>query len=152
MTHDSLTTSRWFIGTGIAVTAASALLLVTACSQIRQQTGDAWSVTYEVTVDSAAGAPLTDVRVEGAERRGDAPEVSKLGSETTSTPHADAVGSVWEHKSIVLATDRAMVTATPEAGATASCRILLDGKEVIAEEHADAGAPVTCRVTTPAFS
>ncbi|MFZ7089270.1 hypothetical protein [Curtobacterium sp. RRHDQ10] len=164
MPHDSLTTSRWFIGAGIVVSAAAALLLVAGCSQIRQQTADAWSVTYEVTVDQPAGSALTHVRAEGAERRGDDPEVAELGSVTTvgvgagdgkrngnGVGDGGGDGSVWRHETLVLATDRSMVVATPPPGGTASCRILLDGKRVIDEEHADVGAPVTCSATTPAF-
>lgn len=104
-------------------------------------------MTYEVSVDQPSGAALTDVRVEGAEKRGDAPEVHRLGTQETSTQKT----GTWEHESIVLAEQRASVRATPARGATATCRILLDGKREIATETAAAGEPVTCSVDTPAF-
>lgn len=129
------------------VVAGSVAVLATGCSFVQQQTGDAWSVTYEVSVDQPSGAALTDVRVEGAEKRGDAPEVHRLGTQETGTEET----GTWEHESIVLAEQRASVRATPARGATATCRILLDGKREIATETAAAGEPVTCSVDTPAF-
>ncbi|ROR36576.1 hypothetical protein EDF63_0702 [Curtobacterium sp. JUb34] len=132
-----------------AVLAGGLALTATGCSFILQQTGDAWAVTYQVQVDGPAGSELTDVRVEGAEKRGDAPEVHRLGAQETST--ATTSGSAWEHEAIVLAEQRASVRATPPRGATATCRILLDGKREIATETAAAGQPVTCSVDTPAF-
>lgn len=131
------------------VVASSVAVLASGCSFIQQQTGDAWSVAYEVSVDQPSGAALTDVRVEGADKRGDAPEVHRLGAQETST--ATTSGSAWEHDAIVLAEQRASVRATPPRGATATCRILLDGTREIATETAAAGQPVTCSVDTPAF-
>lgn len=130
-----------------AVLAGGLALTATGCSFIQQQTGDAWAVTYQVQVDGPAGSELTDVRVEGAEQRGDAPEVHRLGTQETSTQET----GTWEHEAIVLAEQRASVRATPPRGATATCRILLDGKREIATETAAAGQPVTCSVDTPAF-
>ncbi|WP_420369240.1 hypothetical protein [Curtobacterium sp. L1-20] len=131
--------------------AASVALLGTGCAFVQQQTGDAWAVTYEVTVDRPAGSPLSDVTVEGAERRGDAPEVQRLGTRDTRATHGQ--GSRWEHESVVLAGQRASVSATPAPGATATCRVLLDGdREIATRTSPDPGAAVTCSVETPAFS
>ncbi|ROP72671.1 hypothetical protein [Curtobacterium sp. PhB115] len=132
-----------------AVLAAGLALTATGCSFVQQQTGDAWSVTYQVQVDGPAGSELSDVRVEGAEKRGDAPEVHRLGTQKTST--AKTSGSAWEHESIVLAEQRASVRATPGPDATATCRILLDGEREIAAETSAAGKAVTCSADTPAF-
>ncbi|MBF4586503.1 hypothetical protein [Curtobacterium sp. VKM Ac-2887] len=135
-----------------AVLAGGLALTATGCSFIQQQTGDAWAVTYQVQVDGPAGSELTDVRVEGAEKRGDAPEVHRLGTQETGTQKTGSQETgTWEHESIVLAEQRASVRATPARGATATCRILLDGKREIATETAAAGEPVTCSVDTPAF-
>ncbi|MFJ7288518.1 hypothetical protein ACIQUC_09390 [Curtobacterium sp. NPDC098951] len=133
-----------------AAVAGSVAVLATGCSVVQRQTGDAWAVTYEVSVDRPSGAELSDVRVEGAERRGDVPEVHRLGSEETGAGDGD--GSRWSHDTIVLAEQRASVRATPGAGATATCRILLDGKREIARETSvRPGGVVRCRVATPAF-
>ncbi len=123
--------------------------LLTGCSVVQQQIGDAWSVTYEVQVDQPVGAGLTDVRAEGAEGRGGDPEVATLGDEQTDA--AVDGGSRWTHEVVVLAEDHASVRATPAAGATATCRILLDGKREIAKETAGPGEPVTCEADTPEF-
>lgn len=130
--------------------AGAVALAGTGCSVIQQQTGDAWAVTYEVHVDRPVGARLSDVRVEGAERRGDAPEVHRIGAGETEAK--DGEGSRWEHETVVLAEQRASVRATPEQGATATCRVLLDGEREIAAQTSSApGKPVTCSVDTPAF-
>lgn len=131
------------------VVAGSVAALATGCSFVQRQTGDAWSVTYEVQVDAPTGSTLSDVRAEGAERRGDAPEVHRLGTQDTDA--ADGDGSRWQHDTVVLAEQHASVRATPPAGATATCRILLDAERVIATETAAAGEPVTCSADTPAF-
>ncbi|WIE70309.1 hypothetical protein [Curtobacterium sp. MCLR17_054] len=134
-----------------AVVAGSVAVLATECSFVQQQTGDAWSVTYEVRVDRPSGAALTDVRVEGAARRGDAPEVHRLGIRDTDTTDGD--GSRWEHDAIVLAEQPASVRATPPEGATATYRILLDGKrEIASATSAQPGDPVRCSANTPAFN
>lgn len=132
-----------------AVVVGSVALITTGCSVVQRQTGDAWAVTYEVQVDAPTGSALSDVRVEGAEQRGDAPEVHRLG--TRDTDATDGDGSRWQHHAIVLAEQRASVRATPPEGATATCRILLDGKREIATETATVGEPVTCSADTPAF-
>ena len=134
----------------VAAVAGAVALLATGCSPIQQQIGDAWAVTYEVRVDRPVGADLTGVRVEGAERRGAAPETRDLGSVETGTA-ADG-GSRWTRESVVLAEQRASVRATPEEGATATCRILLVGeREIATETSAAPGRPVRCSVQTPAF-
>lgn len=136
---------------GLATVGAVTLMGITGCSQIRQQVGDAWSVTYEVAVDQAVGAQLDDVSIDGADRRGEAPTTHAIGQVTTTTrPKADT-GSVWREELAVLAEDRATVVATPADGAVATCRVLLDGKRVIAEKTGAPGASVKCSVTTPAF-
>lgn len=130
--------------------AGSVAGLATGCSFVQQQTGDAWSVTYEVRVDQPGGATLSDVRVEGADRRGEAPEVHRLGAEATGA--SDGEGPRWEHDAIVLAEQRASVRATPGGGATATCRILLDGEREIARETSSRpGDEVRCSADTPAF-
>ncbi|WP_146244038.1 hypothetical protein [Curtobacterium sp. MCBD17_013] len=143
-------TSRFRLVTATAI-AASVALLGTGCSYVDQQIGDAWAVTYEIHVDRPTGAELTEVKAEGARERGDAPEVQRLGSVTTGTTDGD--GSRWTHDVVVLTEQRASVTATPGKGVTATCRILLDGKRVIATETSTTpGARVACSATTPKFS
>ncbi|OII31748.1 hypothetical protein BIU98_08345 [Curtobacterium sp. MMLR14_010] len=130
---------------------AAVTLTLTGCSQLRQQTGDAWAVTYEVSVDAPDAGTLHDVRYLGAEQRGDAATTHTIPTASTRPGAADGGAATWTHESIVLAKDPASVRATPPAGQSASCRILLDGTKVIAEEHGAAGKTVRCRVETPAF-
>jgi len=130
---------------------AAVTLTLTGCAQLHQQVGDAWAVTYEVSVDAPDASTLHDVRYLGAEQRGDAATVRTISEAATRPGAANGGAAVWTHESIVLAKDPASVRATPPAGRIASCRILLDGKKVIAEEHGSAGKPVRCHAETPAF-
>lgn len=128
----------------------AALASITGCGFIQQQVGDAWVVTYEVTVDQPVGSPFQDVAIEGAEERGGAPSVRALDEQAT-TAGTDG-GSEWTHESIVLAEDNASVRATPAPDAVASCRILVGGGREIASETASApGAEVHCSASTPGF-
>ena len=130
---------------------AAVTLTLTGCAQFHQQVGDAWAVTYEVSVDAPDASTLRDVRYLGAEQRGDAATFHTISKAATRPGAANGSAAVWTHESIVLAEDPASVRATPPAGQRASCRILLDGTKVIAEEHGAAGKTVRCRVETPAF-
>lgn len=133
-----------------AVLASSIVLAASGCAFVQRHTGDAWAVTYEVHVDQPTGSTLSGIRVEGAERRGDSPRLHKIGTEVTTAK--DGVGSRWEREVVVLAEQHASVSATPEPGATARCRILLDGTREIAKQTSVApGEPVTCSVHTPSF-
>ena len=133
-----------------AVLASSIVFAASGCAFVQRHTGDAWAVTYEVHVDRPTGSTLSDVRVEGAARRGDSPKLHKIGTELTTVK--DGGGSRWEREVVVLAEQHASVRATPESGATARCRILLDGTREIAKQTSAApGEPVTCSVHTPAF-
>jgi hypothetical protein len=134
----------------IAALAAVALTL-TGCAQLHQQVGDAWAVTYRVSVDTPDASTLHDVRYLGAEQRGDAATTRTIRTIATRPGAGNDGDATWTHESIVLAKDPASVRATPPAGRTASCTILLDGQKVIAEEHGSPGKPVRCHADTPTF-
>lgn len=143
--HRSL--SRCVLAGVIAIAAAAS---AAGCSTIDRHVGDAWSVTYEISVDRPVGTKLADIAVEGAKRRGDKPMVQQVGTRETDT--ANATGSQWTRDVVVLAKQHASVSATPADGATATCRILLDGKREVAKQTSPAaGAPVECSVDTPKF-
>jgi hypothetical protein len=135
-----------------AVAALAAVsLTLTGCAQLHQQVGDAWAVTYRVSVDAPDASILHDVRYLGAEQRGDAATMRTIRTTATRPGAGNGGVATWTHESIVLAKDPASVRATPPAGRTASCTILLDGQKVIAEEHGAPGKPVQCRAETPSF-
>ncbi|MGU3411301.1 hypothetical protein ACLBWP_14420 [Microbacterium sp. M1A1_1b] len=136
-----------------AIVLGAAALALTGCTQIHQQFGDAWSVTYEVSVDSSDATTLHAVSYLGAESRGDAATTRTLSTAMTKPGAGSSDGSAsWTHETIVLAESPASVAATPASGRTATCRILLDGKRVISEEQGQPGQPVRCKVDTPKFS
>jgi len=135
----------------LAASAAIALLPLTACSIVNQTFGDAWSVTYQVAVDRPQDVELTEVTVEGAEKRGASPEVTDLGSQT-ALASTGGEGALWDREVIVLAGEEALVSATPPSGSIATCRVLVDGtREIATATSAAPGEPVTCKVVTPAF-
>jgi len=112
---------------------------------------DAWSVTYEVSVDGASDDTLSEVSYLEAEKRG---EDSAEVTEDTVTANADEkkkTRKVWSVESTVTAQKDAAIAATPEKGATATCKILLDGVKEIASETGAPGQRVDCEATTPAF-
>lgn len=135
----------------LAAAAAIVLVPLTACSVVNQSFGDAWSVTYQVVVDRPQDVELTEVAVEGAEKRGASPEVTDLGSQT-ALASSGGEGALWEREVIVLAGEDARVSATPPSGSIATCRVMIDGTREIATATSEApGEPVTCKVVTPAF-
>lgn len=73
------------------------------------------------------------------------------GTVATSNLADDASKAVWSTTAMVTATQDSQITATPGPGATASCRILLDGTREIASETAARGEAVTCAAATPEF-
>lgn len=112
---------------------------------------DAWSVTYEVSVDGASDDTLSEVSYLEAQKRG---EESAEVTEDTVTANADEKKKsrkVWSVESMVTAEQDATIAATPGKDATATCKILLDGVKEIASETGVPGQRVDCEATTPAF-
>ncbi|MFJ2618391.1 hypothetical protein [Glutamicibacter sp. NPDC087344] len=125
----------------------------TGCSAVEdfnKSTSDSWAVTYEVSVAGGDTSKITDVRYLESEKRGEAgTELSLASGQTT----ADGQGkAVWSLESIVTAEKDASISAVPGKGATATCRILLDGVKEIAVETSAPGERVQCAANTPAFS
>jgi len=150
---NTMTITRRLLTT--AVLAGTVALVATGCSaeELQQEFGDAWAVTYEVTVDQPVGAELRDVDVEGAEVRGDDLVVHELGAQTTDGEADGGAGSSWHHDSIVYPERPASMSATPPQDATATCRVLLDGVRELASATSSApGEPVRCALTMPAYT
>ncbi|MEB4614445.1 hypothetical protein [Leucobacter sp. M11] len=127
-------------------------LLLSACGAIdtaMKSAADAWSVTYEVTTDSADPVALTEVSYLDMETRTSGQSTVRVPDATTA---ADGAGLPrWTAETIVITGDSASVSATPPEGVAASCRILLDGKREIAAETGQPGEPVRCDEVTPKF-
>ena len=125
---------------------ALALASLTGCVQFGS---DDWAVTYEVTTDADSPQELTAVAYDLEADRGKPSEVVEKGTATTKAESSGTTALRIE--SIVAATERASITATPPAGVTATCRILLDDEREIATSTSGPGEPVSCEVDTPAF-
>lgn len=117
-----------------------------------KQIADAWSVTYEVSVSGASTSSLDNITyLESPGRGGESTENSLDSAATTPDPENPTV-ALWQQTVTVTAEDEAGVAATVPKGATATCRILLDGvKEIQSKTVAD-GQRIECKVQTPAFS
>ncbi|WP_404287818.1 hypothetical protein [Glutamicibacter arilaitensis] len=130
-------------------------LSVTSCGMVEsfgRQTADAWSVTYEVSVAGGTINGLDDVRYLEAPTRGEDSSETAVGEVATTNDPSNKQIASWQETVMVTAEDEAGVSAVPRAGATATCRILLDGVKEIAAVTGEVGKPVQCSVTTPAFA
>jgi len=130
-------------------------LSITSCGIVEsfdRQTADAWSVTYELSVTGGTINGIDDVRYLEAPARGEASSETAVGEVATTNDSSNKRRASWQETVMVTTEDEAGISAAPRAGATATCRILLDGVKEIAAATAEVGKPVQCSVTTPAFS
>ncbi|MGH3652213.1 hypothetical protein [Glutamicibacter sp.] len=114
-------------------------------------TSDAWSVTYEIEVTGATGQLPAVSYLESA-KRGEPGTIVDVSEAVWVPDSKDPSRATWSVESIITAETDASLTATPAKGATATCRILLDGTKEIAARTGATGEPVECSATTPAFS
>ncbi|WP_052684947.1 hypothetical protein [Lentzea aerocolonigenes] len=100
--------------------------------------GKAWAITYEVTTQPAAAAP---VQVEFTEN----PDRNKKES-----PHviSKAAAAPFTSEVIINAGEKAEITATPGGDQVLTCRILLDGVKELASATAAPGQKVSCTTVT----
>ena len=128
---------------------------MTGCAQIHQQVGNAWAVTYEVSVDFRRRQhPAMSLLFVGSESRGDAPEKRTPVDRVDQAPVPATVTTArpGTHELIASPKDPASVMATPEDGRTATCPHPARRQAAwIAEEQGQPGQPVHCKVTTPKF-
>ncbi|MFF0745461.1 hypothetical protein ACFYVL_34185 [Streptomyces sp. NPDC004111] len=98
--------------------------------------GRNWAVTYEA--GSPGDKPLA-VKYQDTEGR-------YPGQDRSVKEHdVAAVGTAWSKETVVLDGREARVTVTPEKGERATCRILLDGRKVLATGKSSApGLPAVC--------
>jgi hypothetical protein len=134
-------------------TAAALLTVLSAagCSFIEKQTADAYSITYRVTVEGDEVNKISAVEYGEAPSRGEDSSSVDAGEVGTTNDLDDPRRASWDTTALVTATQDAWITATPPAGASASCSILIDGEREIDSATAPPGEPVECRATTPAF-
>jgi hypothetical protein len=146
--------SRRATRAGAVLALAAASLALTGCSPALDSLadvvggGDAYEITYEITTAEPAGSGLVDVSYMEAEGRGRPSLVKPVGDAAFSSG-GDA--RTWSVVTYVTAEEPAFVQGTPAGGEALECRILVDGQEEIASSTAEAGQPVTCEVSTPAF-
>jgi hypothetical protein len=101
-------------------------------------TGKAWAVTYEVTTQPAADAPMQVEYLENPDRyKKEAPHVI-----------SKAVPIPFQYEAVVNAGEKAKISATPSGDQTLTCRVLLDGVKVLTSATAKPGQKVTCETVT----
>lgn len=146
-THTTLARSAAALGAALILGAS-----LTACSAIdavTHSTTDAWSVTYEVSVDTAEPTELSAVRYLDQATRTEEREQVKQDS-VTATPRGGG-DATWSVNSLVMVKDTTAIAATPPEDRSATCRILLDGEREISSETGGPGEPVSCEAVAPLF-
>lgn len=137
---------------GATVAAALVAPALTGCAVLRGTLGELdpqlRRVTYEVTtVGKSAGTGslgLTNLSYLDAPTRGrDSKHVSSITTRNAQN-RMD-----WSADALVRAGRTARIAATPVPGATAKCRILVDGGKELASSTSAAGKPVVCEARLP---
>lgn len=122
-----------------------------AIEGIQKSTSDAYAITYEVSVSGGDSKAIKDVSyLDSDERGGDSVEKTSA-SEKTTVDAKDKAAALWSKEAMITAEKDAAVSATPGKGATASCKILIDGIKEISAATGKAGERVECSATTQAF-
>ena len=122
-----------------------------AIEGIQKSTSDAYAITYEVSVTGGDTKTIKDVSyLDSDERGGDSVEKTSASEQTTADAKNKAT-SVWTKEAMITAEKNAAVSATPGKGATASCKILIDGVKEISAVTGKPGESVDCSAATPAF-
>ncbi|MEU6980777.1 hypothetical protein [Streptomyces sp. NPDC046371] len=111
-------------------------LVVGVYTQRAGITGKAWDITY--TASGSEGAALSVVYQDTASRY--------LWGDRSVREHVEPnVHKTWSKNVLLAANRQAKVTVTPQAGASATCRIVLDGKKELAQSTSAApGQPAVC--------
>lgn len=139
----------------VCAVAAIAGITLTGCGAVdsfNKNTADAWSVTYEVTVTGEANNAVDQIAYLESPERGEASVETTVETAATVNDAQNADTATWQETTMVTAEDEAGVAATPRKGASATCRVLLDGKKEINTKTGAEGERVECRVQTPAFA
>ncbi|MHA6969110.1 hypothetical protein ACX5K5_15600 [Glutamicibacter bergerei] len=136
----------------MAVIAGISLTGCGAVESFNKQTADAWSVTYEVTVTGETINAVDQIVYLESPGRGEASAETTMETAATVNDAKNADTATWRETTIVTAEDDAGVAATPRKGASATCRVLLDGEKEISTKTGAVGERVECRVKTPAFA
>ncbi|MDR4534428.1 hypothetical protein [Glutamicibacter sp. PS] len=142
---------RRLLATGSILALGLSLTACGASDFLKKQTADAWSVTYEVTVEGKDINRLTEVSYLDAPSRGESSSNVPVGEAATTNSASNAAKASWTKDAMVTAEADARISATPGKGAKATCRILLDGERELAKKTGAPGKPVECSATTPAF-
>jgi hypothetical protein len=122
----------------LAVLGGGTVFLVQQFGGWNTLVGKAWAITYEVTTEPAADAPMQVEYLENPDRyKKESPHVI---SKAAPVPFTSEV--------VINAGEKAEISATPNGDQVLTCRILLDGEKVLASRTAAAGQKVTCETVT----
>lgn len=126
----------------------SAAVLATALTGCSVGRTDVAAMVYQVSVSPATALSDTDVSyAHTPDPEADIAPVMQPVQRATANGVTDP--EIWSEVGSIVGEQTATVTATPPAGATATCVILRDGQEELATKTGKPGEPVTCEVQTP---
>ncbi|WP_416447255.1 hypothetical protein AB3K78_08275 [Leucobacter sp. HNU] len=137
---------------GATVAAALIAPALSGCAVLRGTLGELDAqlrrVTYEVSITGKNAGPgplgVSNLSYLDAPTRGrDSKHVSSITTRSAQN-RLD-----WSADALVRAGRTARIAATPVPGATAKCRILVDGGREIASSTAATGKPVVCEARLP---
>lgn len=129
----------------VGLAAASVL---TACSGMAETFSDRWNVEYQVTATEGDLSSVTKIEYQNWANTLDRDATAKIPEKDGES--AALSGSEWKQDTIVGAGLDAKLRVE---GATVplSCKIILDGNDVVAESTAQAGEALECAATLPKF-
>lgn len=122
----------------LAVIGGGTVLLVQQFGGWNTLIGKGWAITYEVTTQPAADAPMQIEYLENPDRY------------KKESPHVitKAVAVPFQSEVVINAGEKAEITATPSGDQVLTCRILLDNEKVLASATAAPGQKVSCATVT----
>ncbi|MDI6024241.1 hypothetical protein QBL02_11880 [Leucobacter sp. UT-8R-CII-1-4] len=132
----------------LGVVGLAAASVLTGCSGMAETFSDRWNVQYQITADEGDLGGVTKIEYQTWANTLDRDSTVKIPAKEGEA--AGLSGSEWKEDVIVGAGLDAKLRAEG-ASVPLSCKIILEGKDVVAESTAEAGKPLECSATLPKF-
>lgn len=134
--------------TALGVVGLAAASALTGCSGMAETFSDRWNVEYQITANEGDLSSVTNIEYQNWANTLDRDSTVKIPAKEGEA--AGLSGSEWKEDVIVGAGLEARLRVEG-ASVPLSCKIILDGNDVVAEATAEAGKPLECSATLPKF-